>query len=150
MAVWTFHSLHIHIGANPAASIANLRRWLDDLARGCVGCGSPLARDLAGNRMEGCYHVMKPAEHQLFLSAISTHIQWTLECHQNNLNAGTLISIEPGGRGSLQMLQMKGGPSSKLNCSSFNSSFHHTSSTDKLSFIPSSKNVSLVGTFVYI
>jgi len=42
------------------------------------------------------------------------------------------------------------GPSNLLDyCSSLNSSFHYTSSTDKLSFIPSSKNVWLVGTFVY-
>ena len=41
-------------------------------------------------------------------------------------------------------------PSNLLDyCSSLNSSFHHTSSTDKLSFILSSKNIWLVGTFVY-
>jgi len=50
----------------------------------------------------------------------------------------------------LPLWQLWQGPSYLLDyCSSLNSSFHHTSSIYKLSFIPSSKNVWLVGTFVY-
>ena len=102
--------MHIHIGANPAASVVNFRRWLDELAQGCVLCGSPLARDYDGNRLEGFYHLMKQPEHAAFMTALTGQIAWTSECHQNNLNAGTLVSIEPGGRGSAQMVHMMGGP----------------------------------------
>ena len=102
--------LYIHVGATAAASVQNFRRWLDELAIGAVRCGNPLVRDYDGNRLEGYYHLMKQPEHAAFLNAITGQTAWTIECVQNNLNAGTIVSIEPGGRGVAQMIHMKGGP----------------------------------------
>lgn len=100
----------IPVGANAAASVQNFRMWLDELAVGSVRCGDPLARDFDGNRLEGYYHLMKQSEHATFVNALTGQTAWTIESVQNNLNAGTLVSVEPGGRGFSQMVHMKGGP----------------------------------------
>jgi len=60
--------------------------------------------------LEGFYHLMKHPEHQAFMATLTGQVAWTADCHRNNLNAGTLVSIEPGGRGSSQMVHTKGDP----------------------------------------
>ena len=62
-----------------------------------------------GNRLEGYYHLMKQPERANFMNAIIGQTARAIECVQNNLNAGTLVSIEPGGSGIAQMVHMKGG-----------------------------------------
>ena len=53
---------------------------------------------------------MKQPEHSLFCSAILGQTARTAQCMQNGLNAGTMVSIEPGGRGVSKMVQVMGGP----------------------------------------
>ena len=54
--------------------------------------------------------IMKQLEHANFMNAIIGQTAWAIECMYNNLNAGTLVSIDPGGSGIAQMVHMKGGP----------------------------------------
>lgn len=63
-----------------------------------------------GNRLERNYHLMKQPEHSLFCNAILGQTAWTAQCMQNELNGGTMVSIEPGGRGVSKMVQVMGGP----------------------------------------
>ena len=63
-----------------------------------------------GNRLEGYYHLMKHPKHTAFIHALTGQTAGTNQCTQSNLNAGTLVPIEPGGRGFSQMVHMKGGP----------------------------------------
>ena len=93
-----------------AASVQNLRWWLDGLALGCMKstCHNPLVKVIDGRRQEGLYHQMSQHEHSLFLTAITTaQVPWATECAQNNLNAGLLFSIE---KPSVTVIQKIGGP----------------------------------------
>ena len=103
---------HMPVGANPAASVQNLHNWFDALALGCVQSSStnPLVTDDSGTRLPGLYHLMRQNEHSLFMSAISVQVTWASQCTQNNLSAGSIVSIEPAGRGRPTLIPTKIGP----------------------------------------
>jgi hypothetical protein len=72
---------------------------------------NPLVRYFDGNRLEEGFIIRwSSLSTQNFISAITGQMMWTTDCIHNNLTAGTLVSVKPGGRGITEMVYLKGGP----------------------------------------
>ena len=96
-------------GATPAASLANLRSWVDNLAVLFSGPGV-LVRDINNFRQPGVFHQMKTHELQALESTLSSVNVWSAQCVANNISCGKYYSIVPGGRRGLVILQVVVGP----------------------------------------
>ena len=80
-------------GGNEEQSIANLYRWLNDVATQ-LGLNHSLAISFNGNRVPGVYHHLSKIEEQRFRNHLGSICdQWHLECIQGNISAGFVVEI---------------------------------------------------------
>ena len=83
-------------GGNEEQSVANLYRWLDNVATQ-LGLNHSFATAFNGNRIPGVYHHLSKVEEQrfrMFLGSICN--QWHLECMQGDISAGFVVEISVG------------------------------------------------------
>ena len=86
-------------GANEEQSIANLYRWLNNIATQ-LGLGHSFAVAFNGNRIPGVYHHLSKTEEQRFRHEIGYRCQeWHAECIANNQSAGFVVELSGGGGG---------------------------------------------------
>ena len=69
-----------------------------------------LVKRIDGTRLHGAYHHMLQRKHAIFMRALSSLSAWQAECLTNNCSCGTLLSMEPGGKGEITILHEKLGP----------------------------------------
>ena len=82
---------------------------MDNLAVRVAGPGA-LVVDINNLREPGFYHHMQKQELQAMISTVSSLNRWGAQCLMNNISCGKYYTIEPGGRGSLVILQALIGP----------------------------------------
>ena len=98
----------IFAGQTPAHSGQAFRTYINDfiLARTCPGMR---VVSTSGNPLTGLYHHLTRTQASQILLDLSSMMAWNTGAVQSSVSGGTLIIVEKGDRGMINMLQLNVG-----------------------------------------
>ena len=100
------------IGATPAASVKQMEEYLKKVVMNITKSPNSLVF-INGTEFLRAFHKLKASELSLILFALQNQDNWIQKCRQNNLSAGTIISVSSDGVGTCTMVAAIGGPFSE-------------------------------------
>ena len=102
-------------GSNEERSVANLYKWLDDVAMS-IGLGHSLAVAFNNNRVPGVFHHLSKNEEEKFRHHLGNICeQLYAECIAGNMSAGFVVEISSGtAKGTLSVVSVGLGPFMRL------------------------------------
>ena len=98
----------IFAGQTPAQSGQEFKRFINDfiLNRACPGVR---VMSISGHPLVGLYHHLTRTQASQILSDLSSMTVWNTAAGVANVSGGTLVMVEKGGRGMINMIQLNVG-----------------------------------------